>query len=102
MPSLASGNQGHQPGRREQGKAGSSTVRVTERTHAVLRDLSDETGEPIQDIVGRAVEAYRRQRILELTNAAYAALRSDPRLWQEELEEREAWEITIADGLQDE
>jgi hypothetical protein len=59
-------------------------------------------GEPMQDVIAKAVEAYRRQRILERTNAAYASLRADPRRWQEERDEREIWEITSADGIEDE
>jgi hypothetical protein len=49
----------------------------------------------------KAVETLRRQTILEETNRAYAALRSDPKKWREEQEERAAWEATLADGLED-
>jgi hypothetical protein len=58
--------------------------------------------ESIQDVVSKAVEAYRRQRLLEQTNAAYAALRADPEGWREELEERELWDNTLADIVDDE
>ena len=57
-------------------------------------------GEPQSDTRARAVEAYRRQRILDLSNAAYAALRADPRAWQDLLDERAAWDVTLADGLE--
>ena len=77
-------------------------VRVSEHTHLTLRTLSAETGEPMQELIAEAVEAFRRRRILELTNAAYAAIRSDPALWQEELDEREVWDATLRDGLEDE
>ncbi len=78
----------------------STTVRIKEETRAVLRELARETGEPIQEVLARAVEAYRRQRVLELTNAAYAALRSDSGLWRGEQEERAAWDATLLDGLE--
>ncbi len=78
------------------------TVRVTELTQRTLRDLAQEMDEPIQEVVSKAVEAYRRQRLLEQTNAAYAALRSDPEGWREELEERELWDNTLADISDDE
>ncbi len=87
--------------RREGSGRSKNTVRVFEHTHATLRNLADETGEPMQEVIAEAVEAFRRRRILELTNAAYAAMRSDPALWQEELDEREAWDVTLRDGLED-
>lgn len=98
---MVSSNKGRPSGRHEPGRAG-STVRVTEQTHAAVRALAEEMGEPMQDVIAKAVEAYRRQCILERTNAAYAALRADPHRWQEERDEREIWEITAADGVEDE
>jgi hypothetical protein len=78
-----------------------TTVRVRSETRDLLRELAHETGEPIQDVLAKAVETYRRQRILAATNAAYAALRADPARWQEEQRERAAWEGTLADGRED-
>ena len=49
-----------------------------------------------------AAEADRRRRLLQLTNAAYAALRTDPSQWQAVQEERAVWEATLADGLEPE
>lgn len=49
-------------------------------------------------ILEKAVEEYRRARFLEEANQAYAALRADPEAWQAELEERAAWDATLADG----
>lgn len=76
-----------------------TTVRLAETTRAALRQLAAETGEPMSVVLEKAVEAYRRQCIFEQANAAYAALRSDPEAWAEELAERRAWEGTLADGL---
>ncbi len=78
-----------------------TTVRVTEETHAALRDLAMETGEPMQEVVAKAVEAYRRRLFLEAANADYARLRADPQAWAEELEERRLWDSTLLDGLED-
>ena len=77
-----------------------AVVRVTDETRAILRDLSQEMNEPMQQVLAKAVEAYRRRRILELSNAAYAALRSDPQAWQEMLDERAEWDATLMDGLE--
>ena len=77
-----------------------TTVRVKPETHEALRKLAREMNEPMQDILARAVEDYRRRWILEETNAAYAALQADPEAWAEELAERALWEGTLADGLE--
>jgi len=44
---------------------------------------------------------YRLRTLLEEGNRAYATLRLDPQVWAEELEERMAWENTLADGLEE-
>lgn len=79
-----------------------TTVRVTTQTREILRELAREANEPMQDVLEKAIEAYRRQRLLELTNVAYAALRADPRGWTEEQVERSFWDGTLVDGLEPE
>ncbi len=71
-----------------------STVRVTQSVHDVLRTLAHDEGASMQAVLEKAVEDYRRRRLLKETNAAYSALRKDPEAWSEELEERRAWEST--------
>lgn len=75
-----------------------TTVRLSEETRAILRDLAREGAESMQAVLAKAVEAYRRQRILEATNETYAALRSDAAAWRSVQEERAAWDPTLADG----
>jgi predicted transcriptional regulator len=79
----------------------STTVRVTDHTHTMLRELSAATGEPLGRVVERAVEHYRRELFFALLNEVYARLRADPVAWEEELAERALWETTLADGLDD-
>ncbi|MBI2918581.1 MAG: toxin-antitoxin system protein [Chloroflexi bacterium] len=78
-----------------------STVRINQETLETLRKLAQEAGEPMQRVLARAVEVYRRQRILAKANAAYATLRSDPQAWQAEQDERRAWEATLQDGIEE-
>lgn len=75
-----------------------TTVRITEETREQLRLLARESHESIQQILAKAVETYRRQRILEVTNAAYAAWKADPDQWAKERDERALWETALADG----
>jgi len=52
-------------------------------------------------IPGLIIEEYRRQRILQEANAAYAALRENPKAWKAELAEQKEWDSTLADGQED-
>ena len=76
----------------------STTVRITLQTSEALRVLAASTGRSMQDVLAAAVEAYSRQLLLDRTNEGYAALRASPDAWSKELEERAAWEATLADN----
>jgi len=79
----------------------SSTVRIDSSTHKMLQTLSAQTGRKMQEILGEAVELYRRKLLLDKANAAFAALKADSQAWKEEQEERAAWDVTLLDGLKD-
>ena len=80
----------------------SKTVRIDQETWGVLKELAELLGEPMQKVLAGAIEAHRRQLVLEKSNAAFAALRADPGAWQEEQAERRAWDTTLPDGLAEE
>lgn len=82
--------------------AQSLTVRIAEPDHRLLRDLSAETGEPMQAVIHEALEQLRRKRFHDRANAAFAALRADPAAWKEELEERAVWDAALGDDLEPE
>ena len=79
----------------------STTVRVSEHTHELLRKLAASTGEPLQKVLERAVEHYRREQFFVELDAAYARLQADPVAWADELAERAELEGTLGDGLDD-
>jgi len=76
-----------------------TTVRITQNARSVLKDLAREERTPMQAVLEKAVEEYRRKRFLESINSAYAALRSDDQAWAEVERERAVWDQTVADGL---
>ncbi len=78
-----------------------AAVRVDERTHRLIREIAGEDGQSMPEVVARAMEEYRRKRFFDALNADYAAMRADPQAWAEELAEREAWDVTLADGLEE-
>lgn len=71
-------------------------------THDSLRKLAAQENTSMNTILDRAIEDYRRKRFLEAANNAYAALRSDEQAWQEEQAERNAWDATLSDDIEDE
>ena len=80
----------------------SLTIRVSRSTHANLRTLAAETGKTMAQIVDEAIESYRRSRFWAEYDAAYTALRADPAVWDEYQREIQAWDTTLADGLEPE
>lgn len=77
----------------------SPTVRISEKSHSTLRELSAKYGEPMQSVLDKALEKYRREKFFEELNAAYLVIRADPEAWQAELDERRLLEGTLMDGL---
>jgi hypothetical protein len=51
-------------------------------------------------ILEAAVKEYQRQRFWAEFHAGYAALRADPEKWADYQKEIEAWDVTLADGLE--
>jgi len=77
-----------------------TTLRVDESTAAVFRELARKGGTSIRQVAGEAAEVLRRKRFMEEFNSAYARLGADPEAWAEELEERQLYENTLMDGLE--
>ena len=75
------------------------TVRIRQDTHRSLRELATRTGRSLPDVLEEAVETLRRQSFLQGLAADFAALRADPEAWQDELDERGAWDRTLRDDL---
>lgn len=75
------------------------TIRVASRSRDTLLALSKQEQRPAQSVLDDAVERYRREAFLDRANEAYAELRADPHAWEIERREREAWDNTLADGL---
>ena len=77
----------------------STSIRIDKTDLNVLRELARRQHQSIQSVLAAAIENYRRQKLLEDANAAFAVLRENPEAWAEEKMERELWDRTIADGL---
>ena len=75
------------------------TVRISEASHQVLKELAEQTGQTMMEVLDKALDAYRRKVFFEQLNAGYAELRADPEAWAEHLAERKLWDATLMDGL---
>lgn len=77
------------------------TVIISESAHQLLQQLADLEKTSTEVVLDRALEVYRREVFLRQANVAFADLKSDEEAWKEELEERELWDNTIADGAKE-
>jgi predicted transcriptional regulator len=78
-----------------------TTIRIDPKAHMVLRRIAKQSGESMQASLAKAIELYHRQVFLQQANAAFDALRHNPKAWQEELKERNDWNITLLDDIKD-
>jgi predicted transcriptional regulator len=77
-----------------------TTIRVSTRTRDLLQQLAHQSGVSMQSVLEHALEEYRRQQLLEATNAAYAALHADAEAWGDLERERSEWDQNLTDGLE--
>lgn len=78
-----------------------TTIEISANSHATLQQLAREEGLSLQALLDKALRLYRRQAFLNNVNKAYATLRQDSVAWEGVREEREAWDTTVEDGLQE-
>src|ERR1700726_3534675 len=75
------------------------TGRISEASHQILKELVEQTGETMMDVLAKALDVYRRKLFFDQMNAGYAELRADPEAWAEHEAERKLWDATLMDGL---
>jgi hypothetical protein len=75
------------------------TVSISEPSQVILKELAEQTGQSMEDVLDKALEAYRRKLFFEQMNAGYAEQQADPKAWAEHLTDRKQWNATLADGL---
>lgn len=76
-------------------------LRVSAATHEALQELAHQDQVPMREVLGLAVEAYRRERLIAATNDAYATLRSNGPAWREFHDELAGLDGVLMDGLDD-
>ncbi len=79
----------------------SKMMRITDITAKTLEKLVKMIGKSKTAILEKAVEEFMREQFLKKTNEEYAKIKANPQLWTIELQEREEWDATLADGLEE-
>ena len=75
-----------------------AAARITEDTRDRVARIAEQTGKSHQDVIDVAVRKYEMELFLDRVNESYAVLRADEEAWREELDQREEWDATLADG----
>jgi predicted DNA-binding protein len=77
----------------------SKLIRISNVAAEKLESLSNLSGKPKQKIIEEAVIRYAHEQILKKANEQYAAIKKDPKIWQEMQNELNAWDVSVIDGL---
>lgn len=78
--------------------AATTTIRVAVSDRDLAQELATEAGRSQMEIVHEALELYRRQQLLAAMNRDFAAMRRDGDAWNEEMVERDVWDLTLGDA----
>jgi predicted transcriptional regulator len=80
---------------------GTVTVRMSEESRDLLRELAREANSTQAAVVENALSEYRNKLFWERASADFAAIQADEQAWAAEKEEQRAWDTVLADGLDD-
>lgn len=78
-----------------------TTVRISEEVHDRLHRLAAGRRASMSAVIEAALAEYERKLFWSKTASEFQALRDNPKEWKAELEEREAWDVTLADGREE-
>ena len=78
----------------------STKIQIGENEHATLKRLAKRTGQPIGRVLSAAIIEYQRKVFWEQVNAGCSKLHANPKAARQVKNERFAWDVTLADGLE--
>ncbi len=78
-----------------------TTIRVTQKAYNTLKGVAEQEHASIQDIMDKLVEDYATKKFFAELSQSVAKAKSQKDLWEEELQERQEWEATLEDGLEE-
>ncbi|HKS08063.1 MAG TPA: hypothetical protein VJS13_00850 [Pyrinomonadaceae bacterium] len=75
-------------------------LRISDQTHEILRELARLEGISMQNVLDKALAEYQKKRFFDSLGAAFDVLKNNPKVWNEERQERQAWENTLSDDIE--
>ena len=79
----------------------SATVRISKRSHKILKRLSEKLDVSMVEALDLVTDKWQRQEFLNAVNSAYAELKKSTDAWDEMIQERDDWDSTLMDGIDD-
>lgn len=83
-------------------KPTATVVKLKPETHARLQAIAKQEDRPMGEVVTTLVEAYEQRRFWHEVRAGYDRLREDPVAWQEYVEGKDDWDITMVQEVAEE
>ncbi len=78
-----------------------TTIRVTRQAYNNLKAVAEQEHASMQDMLDKLLANYETKTFFEELNRSVLAVKEQPEVWAEELDERKAWEATLSDGLEE-
>jgi hypothetical protein len=75
-----------------------TTIRVSTRTHKLIKNLAKTAKLPQQAIVAQSIEYYAEKKFWEECDKSYQNLKKNNNL-SDEMKERRSWENTLSDDI---
>jgi hypothetical protein len=75
------------------------TVRLSESSHRLLRDLTEQTGQTTMEVLDRALDTYRRSLFDDPLAVSSSSPQTDSDPWAEVEPGRKLWDATLESGL---
>lgn len=83
-------------------KRSNTTVRISKESRDNLKQMAEMLDATMSEIANKAIERYRRKLFIKKANESYARLKEEnPESWNEMIKEREEWDSTLSDGLEE-
>ena len=76
------------------------SAKITEQSKELVDEIASQTGETKMSVIEKAMIYYKRQIDMEQFDKDYGRLRSNKKLWENELKERTELDGTLKDGLE--
>jgi hypothetical protein len=75
------------------------TVRLSESSHRLLRDLTEQTGQTTMEVLDRALDTYRRSLFDDPQSLSGSSPQTESDAWAEVEPGRKLWDATLESGL---